>query len=211
MKIISPSILSCDFLNLEQGINDLNNTSCEWLHLDVMDGNFVPNITFGYQLVEKINNITQKTLDVHLMLENPQEYIKKFADAGSDYITFHVEANGYVKEIIDEIHSYGKKAGIAIKPNTSISEIIDYLPFVDLVLVMSVEPGFGGQTFIASSEKKINELKQIKDDKQYNFLISVDGGINDKTKNKANKADVLVSGSYLFDENMEQKIDLLRD
>lgn len=209
MSIISPSILACDFLNLEDEIKRLNDTNAQWLHLDVMDGHFVPNLTFGYDLISRIRPLTTKVLDTHLMISNPLNYIEKYADAGSDYITFHVEIEEDINQVIDKIKACGKKAGLAIKPNTDIELILPYLEKIDLVLVMSVEPGFGGQQFISSTPERINLLSQIREEKGYNYVINVDGGINDQTAPLCNECDVLVSGSYLFKGDLQTNIDSL--
>lgn len=210
MPIISPSILACDFLNLEDEIKRLNDTNAQWLHLDVMDGHFVPNLTFGYDLISRIHSLTTKVLDTHLMISNPLNYIEKYADAGSDYITFHIEIEEDINQVIDKIKACGKKAGLAIKPNTDIELILPYLEKIDLVLVMSVEPGFGGQQFISSTPERINLLSQIREEKGYNYVINVDGGINDQTAPLCNESDVLVSGSYLFKGDLQTNIDSLQ-
>lgn len=210
MSIISPSILACDFLNLEDEIKRLNDTNAQWLHLDVMDGHFVPNLTFGYDLISRIRPLTTKVLDTHLMISNPLNCIEKYADAGSDYITFHIEIEEDINQVIDKIKACGKKAGLAIKPNTDIELILPYLEKIDLVLVMSVEPGFGGQQFISSTPERINLLSQIREEKVYNYVINVDGGINDQTAPLCNESDVLVSGSYLFKGDLQTNIDSLQ-
>ena len=210
MPIISPSILACDFLNLEDEIKRLNDTNAQWLHLDVMDGHFVQNLTFGYDLISRIRPLTTKVLDTHLMISNPLNYIEKYADAGSDYITFHIEIEEDINQVIDKIKVCGKKAGLAIKPNTDIELIVPYLEKIDLVLVMSVEPGFGGQQFISSTPERINLLSQIREEKGYNYVINVDGGINDQTAPLCNESDGLVSGSYLFKGDLQTNIDSLQ-
>lgn len=210
MPIISPSILACDFLNLEDEIKRLNDTNAQWLHLDVMDGHFVPNLTFGYDLISRIRPLTTKELDTHLMISNPLNYIEKYAEAGSDCITFHIEIEEDINQVIDKINACGKKVGLAIKPNTDIELILPYLEKIDLVLVMSVEPGFGGQQFISSTPERINLLSQIREEKGYNYVINVDGGINDQTAPLCNESDVLVSGSYLFKGDLQTNIDSLQ-
>lgn len=210
MPIISPSILACDFLNLEDEIKRLNDTNAQWLHLDVMDGHFVPNLTFGYDLISRIRPLTTKVLDTHLMISNPLNHIEKYADAGSDYITFHIEIEEDINRVIDKIKVCGKKAGLAIKPNTDIELILPYLEKIDLVLVMSVEPGFGGQPFISSTPERINLLSQIREEQGYNYVINVDGGINDQTAPLCNESDALVSGSYLFKGDLQTNIDSLQ-
>lgn len=209
--IISPSILSADFKKLESSISEVKNAP--FLHIDIMDGEFVPNISFGPMVQAQIRpSFKEQVFDTHLMIEHPQNYIEAFAKAGSDYITFHIEADCDAKEVIDKIHSLNIKAGLSIKPGTSVDVIKPYLPYLDMVLVMSVEPGFGGQSFMDNSIPKISELKRLREENDYNYLISVDGGINDKTiKLVANAGvDVAVIGSYLFKQaNKEEEIEKL--
>lgn len=199
--IISPSILSADFSKLREEIESVSNAP--FLHIDVMDGVFVPNISFGAKIQKEIRpHFKDIVFDTHLMIIDPIKYIKDFADAGSDYITFHVESNSNVIDTINEIKKYNIKAGISIKPNTSVSEIVPYLKDLDMVLVMSVEPGFGGQKFMPNSLDKIKELVKLRKEKNLNFIINVDGGINGETINFVKEAgtDVAVAGSYLFNQ-----------
>lgn len=194
---ISLSILNSNFSNLEKSVGTYIN-SCDYIHMDVMDGEFVPNISIGPDIVSAFKPLTDKPFDTHLMILNPIKYIKQFVDAGSKYITFHVEANSDVIETIELIHSYGVKAGISIKPGTEVEEIEKYLPLVDMVLVMSVEPGFGGQKFMESSIDKCKKLKELRDKNNYNYLINIDGGINDKTLPLVKDyLDLAVVGSYI--------------
>ena len=166
--------------------------------MDVMDGEFVPNISFGYSFIGALNKKIDTTIDTHLMIMHPQNYIEQFVKAGSDYITFHVEADCNVMKTIDLIHSYGVKAGISIKPKTNVEDILEYLPYVDMVLVMSVEPGFGGQSFMPISIDKCKKLKELRMENNYNYLINIDGGINDKTAPLiSNYVDLAVSGSFV--------------
>lgn len=206
--IISPSILSADFKRLEASIKEVK--QAPFLHIDIMDGEFVPNISFGPMVQAQIRpSFKEQVFDTHLMLKHPQNYVEAFAKAGSDYITFHVEADCNAMELIEKIHSLNVKAGISIKPGTDVEAIKSYLPYLDLVLVMSVEPGFGGQSFMDSSLAKIENLKRLKEENNYKYLISVDGGINDKTIKLVSSAgvDVVVVGSYLFkQENKEEEI-----
>lgn len=206
--IISPSILSANFKELVKSISEVK--SAPFLHIDIMDGDFVPNISFGPMVQSQIrSDFKEMVFDTHLMITHPQNYIEQFVKAGSDYITFHIEADSNAKEVIDKIHSYGIKAGISIKPNTDVSEVKELLPYVELVLVMSVEPGFGGQSFMPKSLDKIKELYDLKVSNNYNYLISVDGGINSETIKLVSDAgcDVAVLGSYLFkQENKEEEI-----
>ncbi len=204
---VAPSILSANFARLEESIKEVSFVN--YLHIDVMDGHFVPNITIGPLVVKAIRDKFDMIFDTHLMITNPCNYIKEFAEAGSDYITVHYEANNPL-EAINLIKTYGKKAGISIKPNTSVEEIIDYLPLVDMVLVMSVEPGFGGQKFMPSAIDKISKLDLLKKQNNYDYVISVDGGINDITCKEVIEAgcDILVAGNYVFkSENKRNAID----
>ena len=195
-KIISPSILSADFANLEADIKRVE-PYVPWLHIDVMDGHFVPNISIGVPVVKSIRKITNLFLDTHLMIENPIKYVDAFVDAGSDLITFHFEATkDKTLETIEKIKSRGVKVGLSIKPKTSVDEIKEYISLVDMILVMTVEPGFGGQKFMEDCAAKIAQIKEIKKD----ILVQVDGGINDKTaiicKNLG--VDSLVAGNYIY-------------
>lgn len=213
-KIIAPSLLAADFLNLETEIKKINETSCEWLHLDVMDGNFVPNLTFGYDLVGSLRPLTDKFFDVHLMISNPQMYVKQFQKAGAELYTFHYEAvnNEEIPALIEAIKAANMKVGMSIKPGTEVADTVGFLKDLDLVLVMSVEPGFGGQAFQAASVEKIAELNELRKENNYEYLIQVDGGINNETGVLVSEAgcDVLVAGSYVFKEDMEAQINSLR-
>ena len=207
--IISPSILSADFANLERDINLVKDAGAKWLHIDVMDGHFVPNITIGAPVVKSLRKVTDLFLDVHLMIDNPQKFIKPFAEAGSDLITFHYEAVNNPSELISLIQNFGIKAGISIKPNTPPEKIFPYLSSVDLVLVMTVEPGFGGQSFIQDCASKI---PVIKENSPENLIIQVDGGINNVTSKICTSlgANSLVAGSYIFNsDNINQAIQSL--
>lgn len=210
--IVSPSILSADFTNLERDIKIVENSGADWIHVDVMDGHFVPNITIGVPVVKSIRKITELPLDVHLMIENPQQYIEPFASAGADIITFHYEAVNpdKVLEIIDLIKSFKIKAGLSIKPKTKPQEILKYLNKLDMLLVMTVEPGFGGQKFIQDCAEKIPIIKSNAPD---NLIIQVDGGINEETAKICTKfgATSLVAGNYIYkSENIKQAIQSLR-
>ena len=193
--IIAPSILSADFSKLGQEIKDAEKGGAGWIHVDVMDGHFVPNITVGPLVVKSIRPVTKLPLDVHLMIKEPEKYIESFAKAGSDIITFHSEIEEDPKEVIKLIKYYKKKAGISIKPKTDIVKIENLLSMVDMVLIMTVEPGFGGQDFIFDCLDKIKELRKI-----FKKDIEVDGGINDMTARDClnSGANVLVAGSYIF-------------
>lgn len=200
--IISPSILSADFANLERDIRRVTDAGAKWVHIDVMDGHFVPNITIGAPVVKSLRKITNATFDVHLMISEPQKYVKDFIAAGSDIITFHLEAQkDLTLDIIKEIKSADIMAGLSIKPKTPIDEIKKFIPYLDLVLIMTVEPGFGGQRFMHDCVQKIADVKEYaRILKKENLYIQVDGGINDKTANicKSLGANSLVAGSYIF-------------
>jgi ribulose-phosphate 3-epimerase len=207
---VALSILTADYANMEASLKDALSVT-DYVHMDIMDGEFVPNISVGPAFVKSIRKITDKPFDTHLMILHPQNYIKQFVDAGSQYITFHVEADCDILKTIDLIHSYGVKAGISIKPKTKVSEIVQYLPYVDMVLVMSVEPGFGGQSFMESSIDKVKELKELKEKNSYTYLINIDGGIKDKTAPLISPyVDLAVSGSYVCNaENPKERIEIL--
>lgn len=198
--LLAPSLLSCDFSNLGEAINKIENNFGSWVHIDVMDGIFVPEITFGQPIVRSIRPLTSLPFDVHLMTEKPENQIESFAKAGADLITFHYEAAVHHHRIIQQIHGLGKKAGISIVPSTPVSAILPILPFVDLVLVMTVNPGFGGQTLIPECLDKVKELVDIRKTKNLSYLISVDGGVSEKTAKSVIDAgvDAAVSGSAFF-------------
>lgn len=210
--IVSPSILSADFANLERDIKLVERNGADWIHVDVMDGHFVPNITIGIPVVKSIKKVTTLPLDVHLMIENPEKYIEDFANAGADILTFHYEAakKENIKPLITNIKNLGVKAGLSIKPKTQPEEILEFLPDLDLVLVMTVEPGFGGQKFMADCAEKIKVIKQHA---TQNLFIQVDGGINAETGEICTKygANSLVAGSYIYKaENIKEAISSLK-
>jgi len=198
--VIAPSILSADFSNISDALRIIKEGGTGWVHLDVMDGEFVPNITFGPKMVYDLRKITEFILDTHLMIIKPERYIKQFADAGSDYITIHFESTIHVHKALMLIKDSGKKAGISIIPSTPVSAIKEILPFIDLVLVMSVNPGFGGQKLIAETLNKIKMLKEIRTHEGYNYKIEIDGGITrENCKNAVDAGvDIIVAGSTIF-------------
>jgi len=197
-KLVSPSLLSSNFVALGEELQRLSMEGADWVHVDVMDGRFVPNLTLGPPIIKALRRATSLPLDVHLMIEQPESLLKDFIEAGSDLITLHVESTSKMSELLNQIHNHGRRAGITLRPKTPLVEILPYLNQVDLVLVMTVEPGFGGQSFMEDQLTKINELHRIRREKNYSFLIEVDGGINEETARKAHQADVFVAGQYVF-------------
>lgn len=214
-KIIAASILNSDFKNLEKEIKRSEESGCKWLHFDVMDGHFVPNISFGYHVLNCIKDVSNQVKDVHLMISNPKKYAKNFIEAGAEYLTFHIEAldnPNEVLELIEYIHSLKCRVGISIKPNTNINALIPFLKMVDLILVMSVEPGFGGQLFNEICLSKIEYLNKYRIENKCRYLIEVDGGLNFLTAPLVIErgVDILVVGSYLFNsDNMKDRVDSL--
>lgn len=202
-KKLAPSILAADFTNLEKEIRTVEMAGVDWIHCDIMDGKFVPNITFGPIIVKAVNKITKLPLDVHLMIEKPDNFLEDFVNAGADYITVHQEEVVHLHRTISKIKELGAKAGVVINPATPVESLLEILKFVDLVLVMSVNPGFGGQSFIESSLDKIRKLVQLRKELGLEFLIEVDGGVDRNTIPKLNEAgvDVFVSGSAIFSQD----------
>ena len=195
---IAPSILAADFGNLDKDCTMVNKSQADWFHIDVMDGVFVPNISFGIPVIKSIKKVAEKPLDVHLMIVDPDRYIQKFKSVGADILTVHYEACTHLHRTIHKIKEEGMKAGVALNPHTSVGSIKDVLADLDLVCIMSVNPGFGGQSFINNTYNKVRKLAALK--KQNNFLIEIDGGVNSENARKLidSGADVLVAGSFVF-------------
>ena len=202
MAILCPSILASDYMNMERDLTNAANVGVKWLHVDIMDGHFVPNLSFGYSLVEAMRKISPLVLDVHLMIDRPIRYIENFCKAGADYLTIHVEADTRenTKLAIEKIRAMGVKPGIVVKPKTPAEDFAEFLPMVDMVLVMTVEPGFGGQKFMADMMPKVKQLRQMLDEVNPDCHLEVDGGVDLQTciPCKENGADVLVAGSAFF-------------
>ena len=196
--------------NIKENIETLDKLNIDYFHIDIMDGIFVPNKTWKYEEIKSYLSDTKKPKDIHLMVNNPKKYIKQYISLKPEIITFHYEATNNPLELIKYIQKYNIKAGISIKPNTKVEVLKDILKYVDLVLVMSVKPGAGGQSYIENSTNKINELKELKEKNDYNYLIEVDGGINDITKEKAKNTDILVVGSFITKGNYKEQIEKIQ-
>ncbi len=203
--LLSPSLLSADFSDLRSALKKIETNGGEAVHIDVMDGQFVPQITYGQPVIKSVRKHSSLPFDVHLMVEKPELMVDSFAEAGADWITFHLESTVHADRLIARIHELGKKCGVSIVPSTPISSLSEILPFVDLVLVMTVNPGFGGQKLIPYCLDKVSALKKIREERGLHFKISVDGGINEKTVQSAIDAgtDIIVSGSAFFSDALK--------
>jgi ribulose-phosphate 3-epimerase len=211
--IVAASLLSANFANMEQGIRLAESAGADWLHLDVMDGAFVPNLTFGPKMVKDVKTVSHLPLDVHLMTERPEHLVPMFIDAGADHITFHIEATIHIHRLLMSIREAGRKCGVSLVPSTPVSALSEILPLCNIVLVMTVNPGFGGQTLIGQCLKKIEQLSEIRSRMHYGYLIAVDGGINRDTVKFVRDAgtDVLISGSAFFaSSNPSEEIQIFR-
>jgi len=201
--ILAPSVLSADFSALGDALQFIEQKGGDWVHIDVMDGHFVPNLTFGPPVIAALRKRTSLPFDVHLMTSNPAEHLDSYIEAGADYLTFHIEAEIHAHRLISRIHEAGRKAGISLVPSTPVSSLKELLPLVDLILVMTVDPGFGGQSLIPSCLEKVRELKKLKQENDFSYIVSVDGGVNSRTLDSALSAgsDVIVTGSAFFSGN----------
>jgi ribulose-phosphate 3-epimerase len=209
--LVAPSILSADFARLGEEIKKVEQAGADWIHVDVMDGHFVPNLTIGAPVVKAIRPTTKLPLDVHLMISDPEKYVEDFCKAGADYLTIHVESSSPVEKTLRRIRELGVKPGITLRPRTKVEEIFPYLKWVDLILVMTVEPGFGGQSFMVDQVPKIARIREELKKIGHTALIEVDGGVTDETAKQLGGADVLVAGSFVFKKDYAQAIRALKD
>lgn len=209
-KLVAPSILSADFANLEKELVSVIDAGADWIHVDVMDGHFVDNITIGVPVVRSLKKVSTVPLDVHLMIEKPEKYIEAFIQAGADYLTIHVEATKDPNTVLQRIRELGAKPGLTLRPGTALDQVLPFLPLLDLVLVMTVEPGFGGQSFMLDQVEKITELRRRIDEGKLSCLIEVDGGVNSETVVHLKDADVLVAGSFVFQNDRRKSIQALK-
>jgi len=207
---VAPSILSADFSKLAEEVSSLEKAGADWVHVDVMDGHFVPNITIGAPVVKSLRPVTTLPLDVHLMIDNPEKFVKDFVAAGADYITIHVESTKSPKQVLIQIRELGCKPGITLKPDTPVEKILDLIQYVDLVLIMTVNPGFGGQSFMEDQLQKVTIVKKKITELKSEALIEVDGGINAETAKLCKDVDVLVAGSYVFKNSYDVAIKNLK-
>ncbi len=198
--LVSPSLLAADFGNLNSEVLMVNRSQADWLHLDIMDGLFVPNISFGFPIIEQVRKISGKPLDVHLMIMDPDRYLERFRDAGASILTVQYEACTHLNRTVTEIRNLGMKAGVALNPHTPVSLLRNILPYIDMVLIMTVNPGFGGQSFIMESYNKISEMRMVIESGGFNVLIEADGGIDTKNASKlvSSGVNVLVAGNSVF-------------